>query len=684
MFKRILSIQDIGNFAKVESIELSKITLIFGLNGFGKSTLADIFRSLSPGLSEILTGRKRIKGADKKARPIVKLAFGDDSGLEEKIVAFDRNWNPPDLPFDIEIFDTCFVDQNIFTGLVPQRSNKVNLTNLILGRENVKSGLELESLNKQKNAKKRELNHIANQLRNHVGQNFDVFLKLPKPENKTALEEAIDHLRVEKRRYRGMIDKAGSILKLPEPKALPIYRLDSLCSLMSEISELLNKEFKTLEQEALSKLELHIAQNFKQPDGEENAWIEKGLTYAGPGPDADSRANCPFCGQGLDPARNLLDTYRAFFGQAYQDYSKTLQADLKAKNASLKMIIDDLGILSNDVRENLNRFNSFKEHLDTSYSNKLNRIDNLSTRILQLSDSLRQALNQAQADFETRISEKLKTPFESGNIPEIAAVKFCGLLDKLFQNLDDYQAALSEISVSILDLKQMADTYEIQAEIDRLDTEIKQLEIELKRHEFDREVRAILMLQAEEIELVQQIKDKQIALQGENQQFTDQYFSYVNSIFKAFDPDLEFRIAPSLDSKGYRPVYCFQIAFRNTPIADKSMSHTLSDGDRRTLALSVFLGKLKHKKEKIGLQNSVVILDDPVVSLDNNRSDRVVKFIDRLLPSCRQVIILSYHKPFLRKLFAQIREYDDVGLLNLIREGEQSRLQAISDFDFPD
>jgi wobble nucleotide-excising tRNase len=72
--------------------------------------------------------------------------------------------------------------------------------------------------------------------------------------------------------------------------------------------------------------------------------------------------------------------------------------------------------------------------------------------------------------------------------------------------------------------------------------------------------------------------------------------------------------------------------------------NTLSAGDRNTLALAFFFACLDQDPNLAG---KVVIIDDPVSSLDDNRSLTTVQEMRRLLPRVAQIVILSHSKPFL-------------------------------------
>jgi wobble nucleotide-excising tRNase len=94
----------------------------------------------------------------------------------------------------------------------------------------------------------------------------------------------------------------------------------------------------------------------------------------------------------------------------------------------------------------------------------------------------------------------------------------------------------------------------------------------------------------------------------------------------------------------------------------------LSAGDRNTLALAFFFACLDQDPN---LASKVIVLDDPVSSLDDNRLLTTVQEIRRLLPRVAQVIVLSHTKSFL----CQTWESSDPTLraaLQVRREGPTS------------
>ena len=75
--KRIKEIQNIGAFACFKngaSYGFEKLTFIYGLNTFGKTTLTDVFQSLKENRSEIINIRKTIPEQTESQKVIFSLS----------------------------------------------------------------------------------------------------------------------------------------------------------------------------------------------------------------------------------------------------------------------------------------------------------------------------------------------------------------------------------------------------------------------------------------------------------------------------------------------------------------------------------------------------------------------------------------------------------------------------------
>ncbi len=75
-----------------------------------------------------------------------------------------------------------------------------------------------------------------------------------------------------------------------------------------------------------------------------------------------------------------------------------------------------------------------------------------------------------------------------------------------------------------------------------------------------------------------------------------------------------------------------------------SFRNTLSAGDRNTLALAFFFASLDRDP---ALADKIVVIDDPMTSLDEHRSLTTVHEMRQLHDRVSQMIVLSHSKPFL-------------------------------------
>jgi wobble nucleotide-excising tRNase len=107
MIEKIIKITNVGRFincnSKNNDLTFRKITLIFGYNTYGKSTLTAIFRSLKENDTKYILGRKTFKSATSQE---IEILFQNNS-----ISRFPNNsWNYQ----NIEIFDNDFINRNVF------------------------------------------------------------------------------------------------------------------------------------------------------------------------------------------------------------------------------------------------------------------------------------------------------------------------------------------------------------------------------------------------------------------------------------------------------------------------------------------------------------------------------------------------------------------------------------------
>jgi len=100
--------------------------------------------------------------------------------------------------------------------------------------------------------------------------------------------------------------------------------------------------------------------------------------------------------------------------------------------------------------------------------------------------------------------------------------------------------------------------------------------------------------------------------------------------------------------------------------------NTLSAGDRNTLALAFFFASLQNDPNRA---QKIVVIDDPITSLDEHRTLHTVQEIDRLAREVAAMIVLSHSKPFLLGVWDKCQQLPKTAL-EVRRSGAGSTLAS--------
>ena len=137
--ERLISIGKFKNYQATGDVAFKKLTLFYGDNGVGKTTLASILRSLTQNNPEIVKRRKSINQTTPQAAQIVQRNTTGDT---------HHTFNPTTdwtVPFpDIEIFDIHFVDENIYSGFDFNEEHKKQLHQFVIGAQGVAIQQQIE------------------------------------------------------------------------------------------------------------------------------------------------------------------------------------------------------------------------------------------------------------------------------------------------------------------------------------------------------------------------------------------------------------------------------------------------------------------------------------------------------------------------------------------------------------
>jgi hypothetical protein len=142
------------------------------------------------------------------------------------------------------------------------------------------------------------------------------------------------------------------------------------------------------------------------------------------------------------------------------------------------------------------------------------------------------------------------------------------------------------------------------------------------------------------------------ALDQYRQNIFPAYEAAINVYLQRFNAGFRLGSVASVNNRGGSSA-TYSVLINNVAVAltadnGPSFRNTLSAGDRNTLALAFFFASLDQDPE---LAQKIVVIDDPMTSLDEHRSLTTVQEMRRLQARVPQMIVLSHSKPFLCALW---------------------------------
>jgi wobble nucleotide-excising tRNase len=607
-FQLIRNIGRFDSFSAPSDAEFSRLTLVYGENGRGKSTLSAILRSLSTGDPIFINERRRL-GAANPPHVVIPIDNGQRTAVFES-----SRWSFL-LP-DILIFDDVFIDQNVHSGLQVAPNHRQNLHELILGRPGVALARRVEDLTRQITDLQSIVREKEARLTPEIRRNMpiDEFCALPElPDIDVAIEAA--QRRITALEQADGVRSTGSF----EPFALPPIEIP-------ELEALLARGIDGLDAAALAAVRSH----FGSLDHAGESWISQGIGYL---PQEGSPGGCPFCGQDLCGSR-LVDHYRAYFGREYTQHKAAVTGTRSTLSAQLSG--DTLARFQRDLEAARQGHRFWRQFLD------IPEIDLDSERLARV-------WQQARETSLELLDRKIASPLEEIRLEENSRVGLSRYLEAAALVLGASRS-LQGHNEAILRLK--AETAEGNLPAARADRE--RLVATQARHSIDLD-----RLCADYLTAKQQIEEKE-GLKAEAREQLDRhrtaviprYQSAINELLRKFNTDFRIVQVQAVNPRGVpSSTYCLEINTQLVPVSgtepppgEPAFKSTLSSGDRNTLALAFFFAWLEHEAD---LSLAVIVIDDPVSSLDDSRALATAQEIRALICRTRQTIVLSHSKALL-------------------------------------
>lgn len=659
MLKRIIEIKNVGTFSdmRASQVEFFKLTLLYGQNCYGKSTLVDVLKSLRDKNAELLHDRKTLPNQLSQIRVQLNFEFGNDRGDS---IFSGNDWQIKTTTKPrFHVFDTGFIHTHLFDGFTFGRTPKENFTAFVLDAEGVRLAKEVEKLKQLKSQHTRDIGKLKKNAFEKI-ENLDAFIKQQVIESQTQLESRQAEFEILGKQQRKLLDNAAAIKKRNTLK--PIIFDNLLNDVIKTINRILGQSKDNVHKAAKARVESHIEAHLKnQP--ETLSWLQQGVKLT-------SSEKCPFCSQSLNiDAMSLLEAYRQSFDKEFEAYVENVKKQLPNQQLIVNnMSFSELAIIA---VANLAAIRNYPELMEKpeifelmqALEESCKTIDNEQNRYKEIHKHLQESLRQL-------IAEKLTEPYKAVELLD-ASHLMCAI-EKLSVLVVTHNG-LVEKSNSIIDVfKQSLDTEKLEAEIINTRNAYKTIKLQLERVLKNDSCEAYKNLQIAERDTESALKQAKQDIDLQQSLYLNQYFSAINHYFQSFG-SRDFSLEKKSSGAGNAPVYFLGVNYKGEKIDEKKLGAVFSESDRRALALAVFWAKLDNlsSEEK---SNLIVVLDDPVTSFDDHRITNTLKEIVKISDEISQLILLSHYKQCLTAFLNTYSKKNPV-LLQLAKNGSTSVIE---------
>lgn len=611
MLKKITKLQSIGLFhnGTPEPVNFDRVTLLYGENGRGKSTLATVLRACGLGDAAKLQAKKTL---DTTTPQEVALLF-EFGGKNTPITFSNGAWSASVR--QIVVFDAEFVEQNVYSGQEVRSEQRQALLEFALGDQAVNLQKQIGDLTKKISEETTKRGDAEKRIAVFSQQlPLAQFIGLAPVSDAQHQINAL-HKRVDAAKNTSTL----TARQTPTLLVPPAFDVDGFFAVLA-------KKLADVEKEAEVVVRRHFAKHPAPPGVE--AWISAGQSFV-------SDDGCPFCGQRLEGLA-LIDAYKGYFNQAYANLKKQVEA--LVQQAASGLADERISALAAQVATNTARIEAWKDQFEIAPP-------------LFSSEQLTQRIADARAAATALALGKQGQPLEAFGTEDEKAM--------VLERLNQINAAVMAYNNQINDAIAMIDGFKKKLtgeNVPTLQAQIRSLEISLARQHADA-IKAVDDYQAAEAERKRYDDEKkQTRAQLDQLMVTTlaHFQNHINQLLETFGAGFTIeQMKPNYQGNGEpRTEYGLRLRGRAVPLGSRKdagthFGSTLSEGDKRTLAFAFFLARVS--ADPAMLKDQILVIDDPVCSLDRNRRAQTVELLAELANKCAQMIVLSHDAYFARE-----------------------------------
>ncbi|UOR76641.1 AAA family ATPase [Helicobacter pylori] len=624
--KKIKSFKAFCGLDAIEMGEFKDYNVIFGNNGCGKTSLTRAFELLISKNKHI----EKYRTISTAESPSIEFECKDRS------YKIEPNSNIGAPSFKVEIYNSDFLHNNApFNsefGLKKLDDGTIILEGSVLGEETkeinqLKNCKEKVEKRKKKIKDENSAETLSAKQESEIKKYDKEIEKIRKEMTSKTIQITLDEIKI-----NNICEVSKNKFKVQEDALTNLEKdFDELDEAMKKFDDLkemeLPKDYQTIKDKLESLFSFDIDKEAGQVSEEikehiskvGREFIEKGIELQKKMPDNA----CPFCTQEI--TNNIIQVYTSYFNKRIEQFNQ----DSLEVSGTLKKILEQW-----NIKEILQSFERFEPFMKKDSSTNKESLKNALEQIKVL-------LEKLQKEVDKKWGVKNKEKFSRDN-------------KKLLENYEKFQKCVDETR-NILKQKK-----EQKEKLEKLKTELKEARIKKAKHdsydwqkskeEAERRL-SVLNCRHERLNrLLEKINKKLKGLYDQKRPDIETINNYLKALnLPKYSLDKDYRIVLNSDA-----------------LENSEAKIILSDGEKTTLAFAYFLARLFYKKED--LKNLVVVIDDPISSLDEQRIYNTTCLVakinqelarEKLLneENKAQVFVLTHNHTFMARLINMVGKH---------------------------
>ncbi|WRD93871.1 AAA family ATPase [Helicobacter pylori] len=626
--KKIKSFKAFCGLDAIEMGEFKDYNVIFGNNGCGKTSLTRAFELLIPKNKHI----EKYRTISTAESPSIEFKCKDGS------YKIEPNSNIGAPSFKVEIYNSDFLHNNApFNsefGLKKLDDGIIILEGSVLGEETkeinqLKNCKEKVEKRKKKIKDENSAETLSAKYESEIKKYDKEIEKIRKEMTSKTIQITLDEIKI-----NNICEVSKNKFKVQEDALTNLEKdFDELDEAMKKFDDLkemeLPKDYQTIKDKLESLFSFDIDKEAGQVSEEikehmskvGREFIEKGIELQKKMPDNA----CPFCTQEI--TNNIIQVYTSYFNKRIEQFNQ----DSLEVSGTLKKILEQW-----NIKEILQSFERFEPFMKKDSSTNKESLKNALEQIKVL-------LEKLQKEVDKKWGVKNKEKFQKTD-------------KKLLENYEKFQKCVDETR-NILKQKK-----EQKEKLEKLKTELKEARIKKAKHdsydwqkskeEAERKL-SVLNCRHERLNrLLEKIDKKLKGLYDQKRPDIETINNYLKALnLPKYSLDKDYRIVLNSDA-----------------LENSEAKIILSDGEKTTLAFAYFLARLKLFYKKEGLKNLVVVIDDPISSLDEQRIYNTTCLVAKINQELAreklsneenkaQVFVLTHNHTFMARLINMIGKH---------------------------